>query len=86
MALHRMTLFKALFFSVIAVWRNLWAVLVFLMTIVLVLLVVSELIQLLASVVPPAGLLGLVMLIMVPIFFSSFYVSARDIFGEWPDA
>ncbi|GAB2876820.1 BPSS1780 family membrane protein [Uliginosibacterium flavum] len=80
MALQRTPLIKALFFSFVACWRNLGALLV--MQLILGLL--GILIQLLASVL---GLLfGIGLMVLVPVLCATLYSCARDIFGEWPTA
>lgn len=78
MALQRTPLIKALFFSFVACWRNLGALLVM----QLIFGLIGTLVQLSASVL---GLLfGIGLMVFVPVLCATLYSCARDIFGEWP--
>jgi hypothetical protein len=85
-ALQRISLGKALFFSFMASWRNLGALLAFMFAFLMVGVVSSTVLEIFARLIPTFLLFILFLMIMVPVYFASFYTSARDIFGEWPDA
>lgn len=88
MALRGVALHKALFFSFIACIRNFWALLVFMFLFcVLGGLLVGFILNMAAALAPPLAsfLLAPIIMLLVPLFNAAFYVSARDIFGEWPD-
>lgn len=78
MALQKTPLLKALFFSLVACWRNLGALLV--MQLIFGLL--GVLVQLSASVL---GLLfGIWLMVLTPVLCATLYSCAHDIFGDWP--
>ena len=81
--LRRVPLLKALFFSFVACWRNLGALLVFLLSFVLI---AGFLPALLLGAAPALAsvLIGALLMMLAPVFCGAFYASARDIFGEWP--
>ena len=78
---------KAVFFSLIACWRNLGAFLVYLLAIVVVAILIPGLVMALATLVAP-GLLGglsfvlrtLLIVVLTPILMGGAYISYRDIF------
>lgn len=76
---------KAVFFSVVACWRNLGAILTYLLLWALLFgLLPALLINVLGSALPALGSLLVVplMLVMMPVFYASFYVCASDVFDE----
>lgn len=87
MALLGLGLGKALFFSLVAFWRNLGAMLVFLIGYGLICLAVSLVLSLLLQFAPYLGSLvsAPCLMVLAPVYYAGFYVSARDIFGEWPE-
>lgn len=88
-ALQHLSLVKALFFSFVACWRNLGALFVFLLAYALCGgLLPGLFVNLVAGFSPVLAsiLLAPLLMMLIPLFFTSFYTSAREIFGEWPDA
>ena len=78
---------KAVFFSLIACWRNLGAFLVYLLSIVAVAIVLPGLVMALATMVAP-GLLGglsfvlrtVLIVVLTPILMAGAYISYREVF------
>lgn len=86
-ALRKVPLFKALFFSFIACWRNLAALFVMLF----VFGILGDILpSLLLSVIgglsaPIAGMFsGFMLMVLVPVLCAAYFSCARDIFGDWP--
>ncbi|MDQ7988494.1 MAG: BPSS1780 family membrane protein [Candidatus Dactylopiibacterium sp.] len=84
-ALGGVSPFKSVFFSVIACWRNLPAIVVCLVAwAVLFGLLPAFVMNLIGAALPAlsALLIAPLMLVMMPVFYASFHASATDIFGE----
>jgi hypothetical protein len=81
-AWHDVAPVKSLFFSLIAVWRNRGAFLVYGLTLFAVAVLVSILIQVLRSVIGSSGMLAMVLwpisLIMLAVVFASFWISYKQ--------
>ncbi|NTV09624.1 MAG: hypothetical protein HGA47_02510 [Zoogloea sp.] len=76
---------KAMFFSLVACWRNWQAFMVFALALAGVALVPGFLIGLLGAISPIAGALPALILplVVIPVLFASFYINARDVFGDF---
>jgi len=86
-ALRKLPLFKALFFSFVACWRNLAAIFVMLVVFCILGDVLPNLF--LAFIgglsAPIAGMLsGFMLMVLVPVLCAAYFSCARDIFGDWP--
>lgn len=86
-ALRNATVIKALFFSFVACWRNLGAMIVFAVALTLVYgllpgLLLSALGGLPQMVALPV--FAVTVVIGVAVFYAAFYVSADEVFGPWP--
>jgi len=86
-ALRKVPLFKALFFSFVACWRNLAALFVMVFTFgILGDILPSLLLEVIGGLSAPiAGMFsGILLMVLVPVLCAAYFSSARDIFGEWP--
>ncbi|MDR2187648.1 MAG: hypothetical protein LBE62_06270 [Azonexus sp.] len=87
-AWHRLSLGRALFFSLAACWINWRALLTYAAAVLLVAGVLPAVAQDLLALLPPGVasllsllLVALMMLVVAPVIFASIYASYRDIFG-----
>lgn len=86
-ALRGVAVVKALFFSFIACWRNLGAMLIFAVALALICGFVPSFILSAIGLMPTAVALPLFavgVVLGVSVFYAAFYRSACDVFGAWP--
>ena len=80
----RLSAVKAMFFSLVACWRNWRAFLAYGIGLMLAVLIPGLLIGLLGLISPILGTLPAIALpaIFIPVVFASFYANASDVFGQ----
>lgn len=86
-ALRGLGVVKSLFFSLVACWRNLGAMVVFVLILGLVCGFVPSFLLSMLGVLPnmlALPLFAVSVVISVALFYAAFYISACDVFGPWP--
>lgn len=86
-ALRGAPVIKALFFSFIACWRNLGAMIVFVLALALLGGLLPSLLLTALGALPQMvalPLFAVAVVVGVAVFYAAFYVSACEVFGPWP--
>lgn len=86
-ALRGVSVIKALFFSLVACWRNLGAMIVFVVALSLVCGFVPSFLLAAVGVLPSVlalPLFAISVVVSVAVFYAAFYAGACDVFGAWP--